>query len=974
MKQLMIIFYLSAIAPVFATAQPFIAEGRQPLAVLPAQTAGVSKSVISLDGEWEINMNPEGEVWKTQQGNWKKIQVPGEPAMQGFKVENEKEFFYRTTINLPSESKNKNLLIRFNGVYSYARVYVNGKFLRDHHGGFTAWEVDITDVVKPGEKATVYVGVTDRLDDISYASGYAHHPIGGILRKVQLLVLPKEYINRLYINTTLADNNKRADLSFNIAGNSTAGSKVKVQLFDEAGKLVSGSDKTVAFEEKGETQCKLSIANPTLWNQEAPYLYTVKVQLVKQNKVTETIEKRFGVREVKVLGNQVFVNGDAIKLRGGCRHDMHPLLGRSTNRYYDSLDIVLAKEANLNFIRTSHYPPTDDFLEFADRFGMYVQEETAICFVLDWREAPYFKVGETQNDTAFTARYLGQLSEMIDRDRNHAAVIMWSIGNESHYGLNFQKEYEFVKSVDRSRPVSWSFPTTALDKQQKCFDILVSHYPAYNGSASDLGKYEKGMVNPEYPILGDEWAHIACYNVTTLKNDPNVKDFWGRSMDSTWHYRFDVKGNLGGAIWGMIDETFHLPDTVTGYGPWGFVDVWRRKKTEFWNTRKAYSPVKVLTTSFPNTATNTPISITVKNRFNHLRLDKIRLEVTQAGNTVNYVLPPLKPHEEGQIQLKTSFSQGDLLLRFYDDKKNLIDEELISRSLNQPEIPLTQTNDSWKITQADSVLTLTGNNKEIILHKTTGQLIAASAGGQKIINGPLRFTVFTPNKPNVLKESNGFFTGAFVVHKATIDQSVAGKIIVRAEGKVDKHTVAVTSIYSADGNIETSYTADSIPGKTWQIGMAVPITHAVNNFDWQRKGYWTTYPKDHLSAQKGSAERYPPISGQYRVKPDYPVSQDLYDYYLTGSVTAEKAKMPAADNYRAAKENIFSMTLKAETKPVLQVLSNGKQAGKLSILPNGEQELLVLDKLDYWVLSWGNYQGTINTSNTVSGTIHIRLL
>ncbi|MCC6286457.1 MAG: hypothetical protein IT249_01100 [Chitinophagaceae bacterium] len=972
MKKLIIFYCLLMLLSISAKAQNFIAEHRQPLAVLPIYTSGVPKPVTSLDGAWEINTNPSGEVWKTNEGNWQKIQVPGEPAMQGFTITNDKEFFYRLYIDIPSSAKNKNIRIRFNGVYSYARVFVNGNFIREHHGGFTAWEVDIADYVQAGQKAVVHVGVTDRSDDISYASGYAHHPIGGILRKVQLVILPKEHINRFYVATDLSNNLKLATIHFDIAGSlSPGGSKINLQLMNAAGSVVA--NKIIDPDNKGRARFSLTVNNPVLWNQEQPYLYTAKMELVKNKRKEQIIVQQIGIRKIEVSGTQVLVNNQAVKLRGACRHDMHPTLGRSTNRYYDSLDIALAKEANINFIRTSHYPPTDDFLEFADKMGIYVQEETAICFVLDWREGIYAKKALTQDDTAYTSRYLGQLSEMIDRDRNHASVIMWSIGNESWYGSNFQKEYDFVKSIDRSRPVAWSFPTTALDKGKKCFDILISHYPKYNGTSSDLGKYEKDMENPDYPVLGDEWAHVACYNVTMLKNDPNVKDYWGRSLDSMWLNRFDIKGNLGGAIWGMTDETFHLPDTVTGYGPWGFIDVWRRKKTEFWNTRKAYSPVKVLTTNFNTAAKSAPINIPVKNRYNHINLDEITLKVTQKGKTTTYTLPALKPHEEGVVTIKPLFTDGELMLRFYDRSQNLVDEEMIEIRAKPAAPSLKLSNEIWNIAGNDSILVLRNNNKEIRLNKSTGQLLAATVNGEKVIDGAIRFTLFVPEKPDILKESGGIFTGSFAVNNVHIDQSSKDKVIVKAQGNIDVYPVQINATYYADGRIETEYAAGNIPKKTWQIGIAIPITDAINNYEWKRKGYWTTYPRYHLSGLEGRARRYIEVKEQYRVKPGYPVAFGMYDYYLTGTTTAVKAKMPGSEIYRAAKENILSMTIKSEDRAVMEVIADGKQAGKISILPNGKQELLVLDKIDYWVLSWGNYQGTENASSDVKGSVHLLL-
>ncbi|MGN6439969.1 MAG: glycoside hydrolase family 2 TIM barrel-domain containing protein, partial [Agriterribacter sp.] len=647
MKKRMLVFVCCFIATM-VSAQSYMMDGRTHLAPLPLPTPGNLLPVTSLNGMWEINTNA-GKTFQfdtTAGDSWKPIQVPGEAMMQGFTIHNDVPLVYRKKMRFAKAVADQKQLLRFNGVYSHARVYFNGQFVREHFGGFTTWDCDITSLVKPGQDNWLHVMVTDRADDISYASGYAHHPIGGILRNVQHIILPATHIQRLYAGATLENNYQSGKLKIDLSLNRQAGNnKIEWSLVAPSGKIVS--TRNIATDENGNAEDEISLADVKRWTAETPHLYKLKVTLRQNGKLKQTIEQSLGFRKVEIgAKNNLLVNGSTVKLRGACRHDMHPLLGRSTNRQQDSLDVVLAKEANLNFIRTSHYPPSKDFLEFCDRYGIYVQEETAICFVLDWREGVYKQFGETQNDTAFTGRYLGQLSEMIDRDRNHASVIMWSIGNESNYGTNFQKEYEFVKSVDLSRPVSWSWPNTALKAGKRCFDIAVSHYPVYNGKGSDMGGIEKNMMHPDFPVIGDEWAHVACYNTDMLTYDPNAKDFWGRSLDTMWLARFDVAGNIGGAIWGMIDETFHLPDTVTGYGPWGFIDVWRRKKAEFWNTKKAYSPIRVMHANGEDKK-NGWLEVPVRNRYDHLNLNQVKAVVMVNGKSLPLQLPSVAPHESG---------------------------------------------------------------------------------------------------------------------------------------------------------------------------------------------------------------------------------------------------------------------------------------------------------------------------------------
>lgn len=973
MKKNILLLFCSVIL-ITAKAQQYIYEGRKSLAVIPVKTRADSKPVTCLNGTWEINLTPLSEQWNKPEGNWKKIQVPGEPAMQGYRVANDVEFFYRTTIAIPPSAKNNTTIIRFNAVYSYARVYVNGHFVREHFGGFTAWDADISAYIEPGKTATIHVGVTDRADDISYASGYAFHPIGGILREVQLLLLPKDFINRLYVQTNLVRNFKEATISINIAKSISSGSnKINIQLLDANGNKVFAKDQSFTLDNEGKGKYSANVKNLVLWNQEKPYLYTLKVELIANGQTDELVEQKIGFRKLQVDGKRLLVNGDPVKLRGACRHDMHPLYGRSTNRYYDSLDIVLAKEANLNFIRTSHYPPSQDFLEFADQYGIYVQEETAICFVNDWRTGVYNKVGETNNDTAYTARYLGQLSEMLDRDRNHASVIMWSIGNESNYGINFQKEYDFVKSVDSSRPVSWSWPGSAIKENKRCFDIAVAHYPGFDGKDSEnFGLHYYNMEHESLPLLSDEWAHVPCYNQTLLRLDPNVKDFWGRSLDSMWANRFDIQGNLGGAIWGMTDETFQLPDTTTGYGPWGIIDVWRRRKAEFWNAKKSYSPVRVLQTHFNNVQIGDTLHIPVQNRFNHLVFNQIKLKIIQKGKSSFGLLPSLKPHETGMISIKIANTKSPVLLEFIDEKSNLIDEELISFS--ESKIVQAHPNLHWVIYKNEDAVILKSNNLSVQLDANTGQLLFASLNGKTILNGGIRVIINRPKEPHAFKESVAVFSGDYKVSNVTINTDNKNEVVVTSQGLVNHYPVKMISSYFADGTIETAYVADSIPPYTWQVGVSFPLSNSIDAIQWKRNGYWTIYPDNHLSTNSGMAKRYTNISEHYRSAPNYEVSQSWFDYYLTGSIVAENASMYGSEAYRSAKENIISLQLLSKGKSKIQINGNGSQAAKINILNRDQQELVVMDKWGYWTLSWGNFAGSKNKVTLIEGRTVIKLI
>ncbi|HEY9256620.1 glycoside hydrolase family 2 protein [Chitinophaga sp.] len=945
-------------------AQDYIAPGRQALAPLPASISGVKTPVSSIAGTWQINLTKDTTAWK-------KIQVPGEPAMQGFDIQHDQPFQYRRTITIPAEAAGKSMSIRFNGVYSHARVWVDGHFLREHFGGFTAWECDITPYAAAGKTVQMTVEVTDRIDDISFASGYAHHPIGGILRDVQLVIRPTLHLSRLYTRTKLSADFRTAELSLEMGINKrAANASVSWTLTTPDGQKAAGQ-KIVLKPAATDITDKINLPQVKTWTAETPELYLLTVQLYENGVVTETIRQHIGFREVTIKDkNQLLVNGRPVKLRGACHHDMDPLLGRSTHRAQDSLDVVLAKEANMNFIRTSHYPPTMDLLEFCDRYGIYVQEETAICFVDQDRGGDYNKYSATQNDTAYTSRYLGQLSEMIDRDRNHAAIIMWSIGNESDYGSNFQQEYDFVKRIDPSRPVSWSWPTSALKEGKRCFDIAVGHYPLYNGTAGDMGGIDHHMIHPDFPLLSDEWAHVACYNTGLLKYDPNTKDFWGRSMDTTWLNRFDVPGNTGGAIWGMIDETFHLPGKVTGYGPWGIIDVWRRKKAEFWNTKKAYSPIRIGATVFPAADAAGMLQIPVKNRFDHLNLAAVVCKVSANGKSFSLKLPVVAPHETGTIQFDTKkIATTSALLQFYSNNGQLIDEEMISWG-PAPSLRLPAVSGSWTVTQTpNGGKTIRNGRLSVSEGQRAGVTDSTAINNVAILTGMPDILINSPVNWNAFKNTEGKFSGATNISEANVTNNNNSRTY-HLQGVNGKYPVKMDITMYPSGLVEVAYEADSIPAHTWDIGIRVPVSAAMDKISWQRKGYWSTYPEGHLSAIQGSADKNSGAVYHYRERPSSNMAADMTDYYLAGTTDEAKATNNASESYRAKKENIREYIVSGKKLPgSIKVVSEGNQSAKMQIDPDGKQWLIISDKWDYWSLAWGNYQGAANTSRKVKGMV-----
>ncbi|MGW1128032.1 glycoside hydrolase family 2 protein [Streptomyces sp. NPDC002526] len=349
-----------------------------------------------------------------------------------------------------------------------------------------------------------------------------------------------------------------------------------------------------------QQQAAIPVAAPLKWDAEHPNLYTLTAAFTVGG-VTETVTRRSGFRQVEVEGNQLVVNGKPVHLLGVCHHSITEKQGRSTNAAMEEQAARLYKEANCNYIRTSHYPPTPALLDWADRLGLYVEVEAPVCFQQ-----------KTVDDPAYAEQYMTQFAEMIERDRSHACVVEWSVGNESGMGRNFASENTYAHETDPSRPTVFEDMGQSNGGNQT--DIYSGHYPSLQNANG----------NARQPIQYGEFAHVPCYNTGTLQTDPGVRDFWGHSIAKLAAKFRATNGVVGGAIWTAIDEVFHLPNGPVGYGEWGIIDLWRRRKPEFWLTQKAFSPVQiedgVLTGQTPGGA----VSVPVKNWHDHTNLGEQR--------------------------------------------------------------------------------------------------------------------------------------------------------------------------------------------------------------------------------------------------------------------------------------------------------------------------------------------------------------
>ena len=408
-----------------------------PLTSKPSIVQGVNSAVLSLAGDWDFSISHSRREHK--------IKVPREWEMQGFKVNEGETALYKRMLSIPEDWRGKRIILRFEGVSSHAVVKVNGKIVVEHDDGFVPFNTDITDALQNSNNVLIVEVQSRTISDIlACTSQYAVHTVGGILRDVVIMAVPEEHITNLSVVTTFDKQYKTATLSLNYNLSETAvGSILQYTLRDKQGKIV--------FQEKtSNPSFQKTRLNVRQWNPEHPYLYELTTELLENGKAVQAIKQKIGFRQVEINGARLFVNGKPVKLHGVNRHSVHPLTGRSIGAALDVQDAILFREANCNFIRTSHYPATEAFLDACDSLGLFVEDESSLCWI-QHHASPIWKKWD-YNDERFLPFMLQANIEKVIAHRNHPSVIMWSLGNESAWSPLWATVNEAGKQLDPTRP------------------------------------------------------------------------------------------------------------------------------------------------------------------------------------------------------------------------------------------------------------------------------------------------------------------------------------------------------------------------------------------------------------------------------------------------------------------------------------------------------------------------------------------
>ena len=580
---------------------------------------------LSLDGLWAFRYSENGVTTADSlfyrpdfdDASWATIQVPGSWETQGFAgpqydlALKDGTGLYRRGFTVPETWQGKQVYLAFDAVcYGYS-LWIDGQPAGAFHSAYNRHIFDVTPLAGPGEHLLAVRVEThpmgwefDVNDDWS---------LGGICRPVTLFALNPVHLADLTVTTALKpDGGAEVVLKPQVTLGSTP--VIKACLYDADNRLCATATSTAADLLRLEVpagQCRL-------WTAETPYLYRLETSLFSADRRVDRHVCRIGLREVSIEGNVLKLNRQTIKLRGATHHDLSPLTGRWVTRQDQLRDLLLMKRGNMNYVRTSHYPPTEDLIDLCDSLGLYV-----IC------EVPFGKGDEHLRDTAYLPLLLDRARHTVARDKNHPSVIAWSVGNENPYTRLEEKTGLYVASLDSTRP--YMFPERGstfrgFDERGRLplADIYAPHYPTVDRVENYGERFDR-------PIIFTEYAHA-------LGTD------FGQ-MQEIWDIILRHKGLAGGSVWELFDQgllrqspvavcrdsitdfvwtdsvTFY--DTKSDYGTDGIVYAARTPQTDYWQARKVYSPVRLAGEASLSDQGEAICRLTTVNRFDFTDLKEV---------------------------------------------------------------------------------------------------------------------------------------------------------------------------------------------------------------------------------------------------------------------------------------------------------------------------------------------------------------
>lgn len=932
---------------------------------------------LDLNGEWGFAGGPfRGHDARSGRSL---TRVPGHIVYDGLVPDDGVATFHRT-FDVPESWSGRAVFLRCDGAYGRAEVHVNGSLAGAHGSGATSFDVELTPFLRPAvnELAITLTEYTPHavLDDMSW---YAHMSLLGIWRDVFLFSTPMLHLGQLDVDADWDPELASGSLSvgvdvINVEPDART-YDLEVTVRSDAGEVVHRSSRRGSI--GGAASAREAFVSGPLtvrpWSAEEPSRYDLQVVVAADGSAAQTYRRWIGFRRVETRGNQLLVNGAPIRIRGVNRHNSRILKGRALSAEDMRADVVNLRRANVNVIRTSHYPPSPDLLDVCDEVGMFVFEQPPICFSGGFDDHHWTRT----NEAAQLIPYLLEVTaETVARDKGHCSVIVWDLGNESRWGSGFDAQLALVRSMDPRRPTIFSFDLNELGDENELVrraaaerpDIRSYHYPGWDRTWQEdlawLGSYEQPVVLDEYAPLfapclrgpGEGYG---------LAIDPGIRDYWGAGYQPFMEAALQDRGVIGGLIWGGFGEVFAIPlDLTIGEGPWahlpaadyvrtrdhyptepglfrrgdgdwGLFDAWNRPRPELWHVHEMYSPIGVAAADFAEA--DDRLDLALVNRYSHRSFEGLDVRVT--GGAVDGDMHGLTagPGETAHLTLRPTPESETVRVEVWHPEGWLIDG----------------WEWAWPGIARSPQAAVLERAEELRLDLTQPGLLIASGAGHGWLRAWPELHVLDVDTPHVPvpcpRTDVGCVTviGPHELRAPLAGWDWEGSITARIEGPT------VVFEYEATYSGPRAFNAK-------EVGLTLRPSRELSDLSWRRIGEWSLYPPDHVGRTSGYAAGAP--GSNTTLHPAETWEQD--------------ATAAGSNDYRSAKRRIL-VAGATDGRRSLTVLSDGTQHVRAELV-DGSPELHVLDwyggvrTLDGNHPIWSAYLGSglpITAGTTLRGRV-----
>ena len=841
---------------------------------------------MSLDGTWRFKFAPRPadkptgfEAVDFDDSSWATIPVPSNWEMEGYgtpiytnipypfpanppkiPANDNPVGSYRRTFTLPDGWADRRTILHFDGSTAGMYVWVNGKKAGYVQSTKNPAEFDITPLVHAGEN--VIACEVYRWTDGSYLEDQDFWRLSGIDRPVSLYSLDRRgRIVDFFARTSLDNKYRRGILDLDVNVEASEPMTLDVALYDKAGKKIySASRKAQSLNNFSTMRGDI-----TPWDCDTPELYRLVLTLRdKDGRTVESTAANIGFRRVEIKNSQLLVNGKAIEVHGVNMHEHHPQRGHVVDEETMLRDIALMKQHNINAVRMSHYPQLPRWYELCDIYGLYLVDEANVeCHGLgcDHQGGTYNKNMHPAHDPRWREALMDREHMLVERDKNHPSVIIWSMGNECGNGPNFYEAYDWIKHRDPSRVVQ--FEQAAEDPNT---DIVCPMYP----SPDRMRRYAES-VNPGRPFIMCEYSHAQG------NSNGNFQDYYD-IIRSSPHMQ-------GGFIWDWVDQGFEQKDEWgnrywTYGGDYNARDRWNNENCchngivapdrtihpGIMEVKKVYQDLRF------SSADPASGRFTVENHFSsrHTRDYDFVYEVLRDGRVVSRepFTVDAAPGRSAEVSVKLPADAGrdgaDWHLSVYayarGDRPMLpaghevareqftIAERDLAAGADVKGTPATvdETDREWRIKSG---------NVEAVINRRNGELQRYATGGRNLLQGPMVPSFWRAPVDNDMGarfhiRANAWRSASENRRLRSIERSAdaAGNPTVRAVYRlpevVGDYTLTYTMLPDGQLRVDAEFTADRDGAETPELprfGMLLTLNKSYGNFNWYGRGPWENY-------------------------------------------------------------------------------------------------------------------------------------